>query len=112
MVQKSPRPTWTDRDSALWHTCEIAVDLANGIIPRPRLEVVASFPPQFGRDEEFLASGPFELFDFHAPGDGTYMHSGSFFFATGAAGLAATAAVAVGRAIGNGSRRRAAEQYQ
>lgn len=103
-------PPWTSRDSALWHTCEIAVDLAGGTVPQPRLQIAAAFPPQLGRDERFWAAGPFALLEERAAGDGTYLHNGGFFFATGPAGLTATAAAAAFRAAGNARRRRAAEQ--
>lgn len=41
-------------------------------------------------------------------GDGTYVHDAGFFFASGRYGAALTAGVAIGRAVGNRSRRRAA----
>lgn len=106
---KQVQPQWTDRDSALWHTCELAADLAQGRAPQAHLEVLTPFPPQFARDELSWAAGPFQLLERISPGDGSYVHNGGFFFATGPIGLAATAAVALGKAAGNSSRRRAAE---
>ncbi|MGY1620172.1 hypothetical protein ACI797_25820 [Geodermatophilus sp. SYSU D00691] len=100
---------WTDRDSALWHTCEIAVDLAQGKTPPPRLPVTSIFPPQLGVDERYWAAGPYSLNEQLAAGDGTYMHDSGYFLATGRGGLTATAAVAAARAAGNARRRRQAE---
>jgi hypothetical protein len=100
---------WTDRDSALWHTCEIAVDLARGRVPAPRLQVTSIFPPRLGADEQYWAAGPYTLNEQRAPGDGTYVHDSGYFFATGRGGLTATAAVAAFRAAGNARRRRQAE---
>jgi hypothetical protein len=108
-TSKSAERAWTDRDSALWHTCEIAVDVAAGRHPKSAPTVATAFPPSFGPGEVVWASGPFRLLDHRAPGDGTYQENQSFFFATGRGGLAATAAVAATRAAGNRSRRRAAE---
>lgn len=110
MGKKQQVITWTPRDTALWHTCEIAVDLVRGVVPEPRQEVRTTFPPRLAADERFWAYGPFELFAQRAPGDGSYVHDGGFFFATGAVGLAATAAFAGARAVGNSNRRRTAEQ--
>ncbi len=101
MTQSSAKPAvWTGRDSALWETCEIAVDLARGVNPSPRADIVSSFPPQLARDERFWAAGPFLLSEVHPFGDGTYRHNGGFFFATGRGGLTMTAAVAALRATG------------
>src|SRR4051812_40547372 len=100
---------WGAHDSALWYTCEIAVDLVNGRVPASTPEVLAPFPPQHP-DSSFWASGEFSLLDLRAAGDGSYMHNGGFFFATGSIGLAATAITAVGRAAGNRARRKAAEE--
>lgn len=103
-----PVPAWTQHDAALWHTCEIASDLAAGRMPTSTREVLAPFPPRLGPGERFWASGGFDLLRLQAAGDGSYMHSSGMFFATGAVGLAATAAFAVGQAAGNRSRREAA----
>ncbi|SIR99105.1 hypothetical protein SAMN05445060_2016 [Williamsia sterculiae] len=53
--------------------------------------------------------GAFTLHDFGAMGDGSYVHNNGFFFASGGTGLALTAGMAAGRALGNGSRRSAAQ---
>jgi len=109
MAKKTPPARrWTPRDSALWHTCEIAADLGSGRPPQPKLEVLTPFPPQLADDELIWAGGAFQLLEQAAPGDGSYVHNGGFFFATGPAGLAATAAVALGTAAGNSARRKAA----
>lgn len=100
--------SWTDHDTALWHACEAAFDLLAGRPPLQHSQVLAPFPEAFAADERFWASGPFELAEMRAHGDGSYMQNTGFFFATGAAGLAATAAVAATRAAGNSARRNAA----
>lgn len=110
MKRQQQVSAWTAHDTALWHTCEIAVDLVRGVVPPPRQEVQTAFPPQLGHDEQFWACGAFELLEQRSAGDGSYMHNSGFFFATGAVGLAATAAFAGARALGNSSRRQAAEQ--
>lgn len=110
MARKDKVATWTARDTALWHTCEIAVDLVHGVVPEPRQEVYTAFPPQLGHDERFWASGAFELLEERAAGDGSYVHNSGFFFATGVVGLTATAAFAGARALGNTQRRAAAAQ--
>lgn len=107
MSRRSPEPAWTLHDSALWYTCEIAVDLITGRPPGSVPEVLAPFPPR-APDERFWASGEFLLLDHRASGDGSYLHNGGFFFASGGIGLAATGAAAAARAAGNSARRRAA----
>ena|SRR5664279_1060187 len=62
-----------------------------------------------GQQERIFASGEFSLATWAAPGDGSYMHNGGVFLATGAGGLAMTAAFAGVQAMRNGSRRRQAE---
>lgn len=100
---------WTDRDSALWHTCEVAADLMLDGCVTCRLEVLSPFPPSFSNDERVLASGVYQLHQHLAPGDGTYLRESGYFFATGPLGLALTAASLAGRAAGNRSRRLAAQ---
>jgi hypothetical protein len=102
--------SWTDADQALLYTCHLAADLLAGRPMRPA-PVRAPFPPRYSVEETYLASGPFTLSIHAAPGDGSYMHDSSFFFATGRGGLAATAGFAAVRAMGN-SRRRAQAQEQ
>jgi len=105
-----PIRSWTHADQALLYTCYLAADLLGDRPLRPA-PVRTPFPPRFAADETYLASGPFSLSIHAAPGDGSYHHDSSFFFATGKAGLAATAGFAAARAVGN-SRRRAAAQEQ
>jgi hypothetical protein len=102
-------PAWTDRDGALWHTCEIAADLAQGRTPPNRLEVATPFPPQLAADEVTWASGRFQLLEHRALGDGSYAHSSDFLLATGPGGMTLMTAMAVGTAVGNNARRRAAQ---
>lgn len=90
-------------DSAIWHTVDIIMRLDTGTL-RERPQERTSFPLAPG--DMALTRGPFTLHHHAAPGDGSYQHNSGFFFATGKGGLAVTAAVAAGRALGN-SRRRA-----
>ncbi|PPK98165.1 hypothetical protein CLV92_102318 [Kineococcus xinjiangensis] len=106
---REPARAWSDRDSALWHTCEIAADLAAGAVPQPRLDIATPFPPRFAADERFWAAGPFDLLALRAPEGAPPRGAPRFFLATGAGGLAATAAVALARAAGD-ARRRAEEE--
>ena len=101
--------SWTDADQALLYTCHLAGDRLAGRPMRPA-SVAAPFPPRFSAQERYLATGQFTLSIYDAPGDGTYQHNSGFFFATGRAGLAATAGVAATRAIGNSRRRKQAAQ--
>lgn len=97
----------TAHDVAIWHTCQINELLDAGASDAwPALRT--SFAPVHAPDEHVFANGPFSLYDFGADGDGSYAHDGGFFFATGGVGLALTAGLAAGRAIGNSRRRRAA----
>ena len=73
--------SWTDADQALLYTCHLAADLLTGRPMRPA-PVRAPFPPRYSVEETYLASGPFTLSIHAAPGDGSYMHDSSFFFAT------------------------------
>lgn len=112
-MRKSQKHTdeaqWTARDDALWTTAEIAVLLNQGELDH-RHPLPVPFAMQLGGSEErILAHGPFQLFSWAAPGDGSYMHNTSSFVATGRGGMAMMAGFAVARAIGNSSRRRSAE---
>jgi hypothetical protein len=98
-------PVWTDRDTALWHTCEMLCDLAGGKAPTPVAGTVTAFPPSIAVHETMLAAGPFSLSDFRPLGEGTYFRDMSFFWASGAGGLATTAAFAAARPAGNAQRR-------
>jgi hypothetical protein len=100
---------WTDRDTALWHTCELAASLARGERPVPQQAIAAAFPPRFAYDEQYWASGGFTLSTFFASGDGTYESRTTFVGGTGLFGMTLGAATLVGSALGNAKRRRAAE---
>lgn len=68
---------WTDRDTALWRTCEVAADLAEGIVPLPFQDVRSTFPPQLGADEQFWAAGAFTLSELRSgPPPGHYPRPG------------------------------------
>lgn len=99
---------WTDRESILWQTCSYVAALVEGREPAPPSEIMTTFVPQGGPADMLLAQGPHERLSFRALGDGTYTHDSGYFFATGPAGLAASAGVAVFRAAGNSNRRHAA----
>lgn len=99
--------TWTDADQALLYTCHLASDLLAGRQMHPS-PVAAPFPPRFATDERYLAAGGFTLSIYDAVGDGSYIQDAGFFFATGKAGLAATAGIAAARARSNSKRRKEA----
>ena len=96
-------------DAALWHTCAVAAARAAGRPPQPPVTVTSPVRPVLGDGEVLLAAGPLTRYVL-AAGDPTYRRSSAFFFATGAVGLAATAAVAGGQAWGNRRRKRQAER--
>ena len=103
-------PVPTQRDAALRYTAVLAGDLLQGRLPAEAPSVAAPFPPQHGPDERIWAAGPFQLYEFGAAGDGSYVENGSMFFATGGLGLAMTAAFYGARKVGNDRRRREAEE--
>lgn len=98
----------TPHDVAIWRTIN-----ANRAIDRDELHLFprehAPFPPA-NPSEYLLAHGQFVLSAHMAVGDGTYYQDNSFFFATGALGLALTAGLMAGRAAGNSHRRVQAAQ--
>lgn len=61
MSPRSPDHPWSDRDTALWRACEVAFDLARGVVPPPHQDVRSTFRPQLADDEVFWAAGPFTL---------------------------------------------------
>jgi hypothetical protein len=103
-VTRPVETPWTSHDSSLWFASEIAVGLMGVGPPRFAPQVTTPFPP-LSPDSAYLASGGYELLEFRAPGDGTWMRDRGFFFATGGLGLALTAASAVARHARNSSRR-------
>ncbi|HET7138831.1 MAG TPA: hypothetical protein VFI36_01600 [Arthrobacter sp.] len=100
---------WTSRDEALWTTAEIAVLLNRGDLEHRHPLPVPFAMRLGGLEERILAHGPFRLFSWTAPGDGSYIHNTSMMMATGRGGLAMMAGFAAARAIGNSARRRQAE---
>jgi len=87
------------------YSCHVVAALRAG---RPELltaHIGVTFAPSLGEGEQILAHGGFVLSEFRAPGNGTYTHDSSFFFATGGGGLALTGLFAGARAVGNASRR-------
>jgi hypothetical protein len=91
-----PQREWTDNDQALLYTVHLVADLLADRPMRPA-PVRTPFPPQYSREEQYLASSNFTLYSYRGLGDGSYMHDSSFFFATGSGGLAATAGFAAAR---------------
>lgn len=100
---------WSEHDSALWITCEVAAQLARGAIVEPPQRFAAPFPPRLEPGEEFWGGGGFEIARYFARGDGSYTHHSGAFIGGGVLGLTLGAGMAAGRAIGNAGRRRAAE---
>ena len=100
-------PEWSEHDSAIWHTCEIASRLIAGSVGE-RPPIACPFPPQIAGDEQLLVQGGFDLFTHRAAGDGSYNHDGGMYVATGRGGLAMTAGVAAARASANRRRRNVA----
>lgn len=100
-------PTASQHDAAIWRTFTI-----NDLIDCGRFhevpDVPTTFPGSLAEDEKIVATGPFVLHEFVSLGNGSYTHDSGFFFASGPYGTALTAGVAIGRAVGNNSRRRAA----
>ena len=96
---------WTPRDQMLLRTAQVIHAYLHGefdqIRPMPvDFAVAGSYP-----DHRIIAAAPYSRYAFKARGDGTSVHDGGFFFATGGLGLAMTAGVAIGRAVGNARRR-------
>ncbi len=95
-------PVWTQMDEFLWHTCDIVADVVE---KRLGLRAMVPTTARLARGDRALAVGPAQRYTWRAMGDGSYQHStfiafGSPLFLAGS--LAASA-------IGNSSRRRAAE---
>ncbi|TRW42958.1 hypothetical protein [Georgenia yuyongxinii] len=100
------QPGWSERDRALWDTCEMVAARVRGLPVHPPVPVGSPVRP-VADGETLLAAGPVTRYVVQA-GDGSYRRSSGFFFATGAVGLAATAAVAAGQVLGNSRRKKAA----
>lgn len=108
-LSTAPSQPWTDHDSAVWHTCDIASRLlGDGLDKRPA--VPSPFPPQLAEGERLLVEGAYDLSTYRPVGDGSHTPSSGVFLATGRTGLALTAGFAVVRAAGN--RRRAEHAWQ
>ena len=106
---KRPVREWTPSDEGLLYTLWVVSSLLRG-----RADQLQYVNPPFAIDypagERVYNSAPFQLREWGAPGDGSYMHNSSFFFATGRGGLTMTAAAAAIRAAGNSNRRSQAAQ--
>lgn len=99
---------WTQRDGALWHTCELAAAMSRGERPEPQLTIASTFPPCYAPDERFWASGGYDLQMHFAPGDGTYESRTTVVGGSGIFGIALGAATLTGSMMGNARRRREA----
>ena len=108
-MRRNPSRDWTDYDEGLLYTLWVVDCLLTD-----RADQLQYVNPPFVIDhtggERIYAQAPFQLLEWAAPGDGTYQHDSSFFFATGRGGLTMTAAAAVFRAHGNARRRAQATQ--
>ncbi|MFD1718853.1 hypothetical protein [Georgenia deserti] len=104
-----PTAPWTDADTARLGACRAHVDLSAGRPITPFVDVMASFRPRHGADEQLLAAGPFELYNFQALGDGTYQRGGALAVGTGVLGAAALGATLAASAVGNHSRKKRAQ---
>lgn len=102
--EAKPAP-WNSGDQAILHTLNI-----NGSLDRGRPDEVPTTltPIRMAPGERAWVQGPFALYDHRAVGDGSYVHDGGFFFASGAMGAALTLTALSARAAGNASRRRQA----
>lgn len=98
---------WTLRDEALWTTAEIAALVKQGRLAE-RWPIAVPFALRLGTDENALCHGPFALFTFSSPGDGSYDHNGSSVFATGRGAIPLMVGHAIGQGMGNAARRRQA----
>lgn len=108
MGMSGERPAWTPRDRMLLRTAQVVHAYVHGefdrILPVPvDFAVGGSYP-----DNRIVANAPFALHSYETRGDGSSVHDGGFFVATGRGGLALTAGAAIGRAMGNARRRAAA----
>lgn len=103
-MSKPVQSSFSQHDVAIWHTIKV-----NALLDREQLQqwprVATTFAPQISSDEHMLAQGEYHLAEYKALGDGSYQHDSSFFFATGGLGLALTAGLMAGQAIGNSGRR-------
>lgn len=72
-----PQREWTDNDQALLYTVHLVADLLADRPMRPA-PVRTPFPPQYSREEQYLASSNFTLYSYRGLGDGSYMHDSSF----------------------------------
>ncbi|MEV0981989.1 hypothetical protein [Streptomyces sp. NPDC049915] len=103
--RKEPAPpyqAWTQLDEHLWHTCAILADwVADRLHLRPRIAT----PAPLSQGELPLAVGHSERMTWQAVGNGTYNHTSVFAFGSPAFVLGSLA----GAAVGNASRRRAAQ---
>lgn len=96
--------SWTDRDSVLYATCEIALSAMRGRLhDRPML--AHDFVLQFSPHERLLASGQYDLHWWGSAGDGSYQSRTTIVGGGGGLGIGLLGATALASAAGNASRR-------
>ncbi len=95
---------WSEHDSAIWHTREIAGEVAAGQALARHISATP-FPAGLGAGEAVVARARFELRTFRPVGDGGYRHDGGWLLATGRGGLALSAGAALWRSSENRRRR-------
>lgn len=104
-MKKQQQREWGLYDAALWNTVAILTH-----VDAQRFDALPDLPVRFARQfdaERILAIGSFELGEWGAPGDGSYVHDASQVIAWGRGAVPLMLGHAVGRSVGN-SRRRAA----
>lgn len=105
MARKKKR-TWGPHDEVLIYVCSVLAT-----IRAQRWEELADITTTFPRQvegERILLDRPYSFLVWGSPDDGTYVHDGSTVLAVGRGAAPLMIGAAVGRAIGNSSRRAAA----
>lgn len=103
-------PAWTPRDRSLLRTAQVIHAYVHDEFDRIGHVSVDFAVPGTHPANRIIAVAPFRLYSLESRGDGTYTRDSGFFFASGRVGLAVTAGVALGRAVGNARRRAAASR--
>jgi hypothetical protein len=107
--QRPSGPAWTVRDQVLQYTCELACELAAGGPVVSAGEVPAPFAPALGEELPLWGAGPFALYEWRAPGDGSWQSDRMMIFGTGAVGAGLMIGSLIGGAIADSRARHAAE---
>ncbi|WNM25017.1 hypothetical protein [Demequina capsici] len=99
---------WTWWDEAALYSAHVVAQVMSGRGDEVPQGEVASFPPRIAAGERFLTQGWYRLREWTAPGNGTYAQTSGVMLATGAVGVAASAAFMAATALSNSQRRAAA----